>query len=146
MPTGFAEEIGVIASRYSAAIAGGGRESGDAGGHGRAGAADRIGLVVVGDRRHERRGRQTRPDRRRAGWIGAAEARQEADAANTGLTCSSRARRASIVVVRQRWPTTCAERAQDLPVLARLARRIDRQEAALHAAFGVDVGAGFFSV
>ena len=39
-----------------------------------------------------------------------------------------------------------AERAQDRPVLAGLAGRIDRAEAALHAALGVDVGAGLFGI
>ena len=39
------------------------------------------------------------------------------------------------------WPSIGAERAQDLPVLARLARRIDRRQAALHPPLGVHVGA-----
>ena len=65
---------------------------------------------------------------------------------NTGFTCSSRARSASMRVVRQRVADHLAERAQDLPVLARLAGRIDGEQATLHAAFGVDVGAVLFGV
>ncbi len=65
---------------------------------------------------------------------------------NTGFSLfEPRAQRVERVV-RQGAADHFAERAHDLPVLACLAGRIDGEQAALNAALGVDVGAGFFRV
>ena len=93
--------------------------------HGRARAADRVGHVVIRHRRHERRGAIAAPSPAGPVVSEHAEPRQDVDAREHRVHRSSRARSASDRVVRQRLAEALAEGAQDPPILARLARRID---------------------
>ncbi len=84
-----------------------------------------------------------------AAWprqVGAAEARQEADATEYRIDLHQPRTQRLERVVGQPVPEQLAERADDRPVLTRLAGRIHRGEAPLHAAFGVHIGAGLFGV
>ena len=100
---GVAQKNSSTSARYSAAASVAAAKLRGARGHGGAGAADRIGLVVVGDAGHERRvadsaaGSPAGPV-----WSVQPKRGRKPTRPNTGFTCSSRARSASIVVVRQR--------------------------------------------
>src|ERR1700760_2019106 len=109
--------------------------------HRGAGAADRIGLIVIDDRRLERCVGDHGRIARGAALICAAEPRKETHAAERRVhllqTCTHYLER----VVWQLVTDDFAEGAQDFPVLTRLARWVNGEEASLHASLCVDVRA-----
>ncbi len=105
-----------------------------------------IGLMVIGEGRTERLGDQPARLSRRAGRIGGAEARQEALASEhrVGLLHPPAQRRQ--IVIGQRPAHDLAQRADDAPILARLAGRMHGLRPALHAPLGVHIGAGLLGI
>ena len=108
-----------------------------------AGAADRVGQVEILDRIAGDR----RPPPSRRAWaafqskLGEPELGRSAGTSRAiAARSSSRLSNGSVV------PSTSRQRAQDRPVLARVARREHRALAALHAAFEIDVGARLLGI
>mmetsp|Transcript_19869 Transcript_19869/g.63356 ORF Transcript_19869/g.63356 Transcript_19869/m.63356 type:complete len:298 (-) Transcript_19869:1477-2370(-) len=114
-------------------------------------ARDGIGHVEVGDTRGERRGgerfrrvRVLECERRklRRGGLDA-HAQRVGEVRRDGRHSLTDAANG---VVRQRFAEQLRERDEDLPIVARVTRRVERARGALHASLRVDVGARLFGV
>jgi hypothetical protein len=100
-------------------VSGAGHEQLAALGHGRAGAADRVGLVEIGDRVDERR-RRNRADRSESTPRGL---RDHIDLAQCRMLGTHLAAQLRQRVERQRLAKRAGQCPQDRPILAGLARR-----------------------
>src|SRR5260221_9507988 len=110
--------------------------------HRRRGAADRIGLIEIGDRIGERRRRDRAGTAELAPW----RRRHRVDGGEMRIGIDEVAAQLGKRIVRQFAAERVRQGAQDRPVLARVARREDGAARRLDAAFEIDVDAVLLAI